>query len=115
METWPSLRLQRATHEPIACEHIETTEEGCFLFTVRSGTGPQRYIVEIWEDVEEWPPRCTCEDAYWRSDVLCKHQIYCLRMMGVPDSHLTELFWEPSQEEMYDLLMWAPDVLSEKQ
>ena len=113
MEAWPSLRLRRATREPIECAHIENTEDGCFLFTVRSSTGQQHYIVEIHEDIEEWPPRCTCEDAYWRPEVLCKHQVYCLTMMGAPEDRLSELFWEPSQKEMYDLLMCAPEVLGE--
>ncbi len=114
MDEWPVLRLRRATRQPIACERIETTEDSCFLFTVRSSTGKQRYIVEIYEDVDGgWPPRCTCEDACWRPEVLCKHQVYCLKMMGAPSDRLTELFWEPSQEEMYDLLMCAPDVLCE--
>ena len=113
MEAWPSLRLRRATREPIKCAHIESTEDGCFLFTVRSSTGQQHYIVEIHEDIEEWPPRCTCEDAYWRPEVLCKHQVYCLKMMGAPEDRLSELFWEPSQEQMYDILMCAPEVLRE--
>ena len=80
---------------------------------MRSSTGQQHYIVEIHEDIEEWPPRCTCEDAYWRPEVLCKHQVYCLKMMGVPEDRLSELFWEPSQKEMYDILMCAPEVLGE--
>ena len=113
MDEWPALRLRRATRQPIACERIETTEDGCFLFTVRSSTGQQHYIVQIYEDIEEWPPRCTCEDAYWRPEVLCKHQVYCLKMMGVPEDRLSELFWEPSQKEMYDILMCAPEVLGE--
>ncbi len=113
MEERPSLRLRRATQEPIACERIETTEDGCFLFTVRSSTGQQRYIVEIYENIESWPPRCTCEDAYWRPEVLCKHQIYCLKMMGTPDDRLKELFWIPSQEEMFDILMCAPDAVGD--
>ena len=113
MDVWPALRLRRATRQPIACERVETTEDRCFLFTVRSSTGQQRYIVEIDEDIESWPPRCTCEDAFWRPEVLCKHQIYCLKMMGTPDDRLKELFWIPSQIEMYDILMCAPEVLSE--
>ena len=113
MDEWPALRLRRATRQPIACERIETTEDGCFLFTVRSSTGQQHYIVQIYEDIDAWPPSCTCEDAYWRPEVLCKHQVYCLRMMNAPEDRLSELFWEPSQEEMYDILMCAPEVLGE--
>ena len=82
-------------------------------FTVRSSTGQQHYIVEIYEDIDAWLPSCTCEDSYWRPDVLCEDQVYCLKMMGVPDDCLKELFWEPSHEEMYDILMCAPEVLRE--
>ncbi len=114
MEEWPALRLRRATNQPIQCVRVETTEDGCFLFTVRGSTGQQAYVVEIHEDVESWPPTCTCEDHYWRPEVLCKHQVHCLLMMGVDDDRLSEWFWEPSQEEMYDILMCAPDAIGDK-
>ncbi len=62
METWPRLRLDRAKEQPV-CERAECTEEGYFLFSVHGGTG-HVYIVEVREDVDNWPPMFTCEDCY---------------------------------------------------
>ena len=109
MENWPAVRLKRAKQQPIKCETFETTQDGAFIFSIL-GTSGERYIVEIHEDIDLWPPRCSCEDNLWRPDVLCKHIVYCLLLMGVDEKLVEERYWEPSQEDMYTILMNAPDV-----
>ena len=104
------MRLARAKTHPITCETSEATQEGTFLFTI-TGTAGDRYIVEVEEDVELWPPRCSCEDNLWRPDVFCKHIVYCLLRMGVEERVLGEWHFEPSQEELYMILMNASDVV----
>ncbi len=111
MEKWPAVRLSRAKEQAITCEGLECSQSGCFIFFMRGSTG-ERYTVEVEEDIDLWPPTCTCEDHIWRPDLLCKHIIYCMRLMGVDEACPEEWCWEPStQEEVYGILMNAPDVV----
>ena len=111
METWPARRVARAKIQPITCERFEASQDGTFVFEVRGATG-EKYDVEIDEHLELWPPRCTCEDNAWRPDLLCKHIVFCLLQMGADERKIREWFWEPeSQEEVYELLMNAPNVV----
>ena len=66
MDNWPRLRIQRS--KELQCEDIVKTEDG-YMFVVEGQTNI--YLVEI--NAAEWPPSCTCEDNYWRPQVLCKH------------------------------------------
>lgn len=45
------------------------------------------------------------------SNHMCKHIVHCLRMMGVTDDALVELFFSPTQYEMYEMLSHAPDII----
>lgn len=89
IEEWPALRLQRAIDQLIECVGVESTDDGNFIFNIRGSTG-QPYLVKIHESVDLWLPYCTCEDNFWRPELLCKHQVYCLRMMGVDEERLLE-------------------------
>ena len=82
----------------ISCERVECTEDGCFVFSVIGSTG-EHYIVEIYEDVDLWPHTGDCEDNTFRP-FLCKHLCYCLRMMGMDESALEDVFYQPDQFEI---------------
>ena len=105
------MRLCRAKEQPIACEELECRQDGSFIFTMRGSVG-DHYTVEINEHIDLWPPTCDCQDQDFRPDLLCKHIVYCLLLMGVDEAFLKEWYWEPSQAEVYDILMNAPDVVS---
>ena len=110
MEIWQKERLQRSKEQPISCTRVDCTEDG-FVFSILGSTG-EGYTVEINEDVALWPPSCSCEDNYWRP-LLCKHQCYCLRMMGLEESALEDVFYEPDQLAIIELLSNAPDVVGD--
>ncbi len=112
MERWQQDRVLRSKEQPISCDRVDTTDDGCFIFSVVGSTG-ESYIVEIYEDVNLWPPSCTCEDNTYRP-FLCKHQCYCLRLMGLDEFALEDVFYEPDQVEMYELLSNAPDVVGDR-
>ena len=110
MESWQKQRVIRSKEQPIYCDRVECTDDGCFVFSVVGSTG-ESYIVEIYEDADLWSQNsCNCEDSTYRP-FLCKHQCYCLRMMGMAESALEDIFYEPDQMEMYELLSNAPDVI----
>ena len=111
MESWQKERLQRSKVQPILCDRVECTEDGCFIFGIIGSTG-EWYTVEIHEDIELWPPSCSCDDNVFRP-FLCKHLCYCLRLMGFDEDALTDVFYEPSQREMYELLSNAPSVVGQ--
>ena len=71
------------------------------------------YLVEFDQDVDMWPPKCNCEDNYWRPEVLCKHIMHLLIKMSVDPVRLEDLDFSPTQEEMYDMLTHAPDIVGE--
>ena len=111
MDAWPAMRLRRAKEQPIACEGLECRHDGSFIFNMR-GSMSDRYTVEIHEHIDLCPPTCDCLDQEFRPDLMCKHIVFCLLKMGVDDALLQELYWEPaSQDEVYDILMNAPDVV----
>ena len=69
------------------------------------------YVIEIHEDSDLWPPRCDCEGNYYRPDLLCKHIVLVLALLGVEDHNLEDCAWEPEQEELYELLGNAPSCV----
>ena len=90
------LRIQRSRH--VQCEEIVESENG-FIFVVQGQT--DIYFVEL--DLAEWNPSCTCEDHYWRPEILCKHMMHVLIELGITEARLTELDFKPSRLEMYQI------------
>ena len=98
MEHWQAVRAKRSRDHDIHCNQLDFTQDS-IVFTVL-GTQSDEYKVEIQESIDSWPPTCTCEDYVWRGpEFLCKHICYCLRLMGVDESALCELCWEPEDEK----------------
>ena len=58
------------------------------------------YIVEINQQADLWPPTCSCEDNAWRPDVLCKHILFVLQLLGVEEEFISDCVWEPEQAEL---------------
>ncbi len=114
MEHWQAVRAQRSKDHDIHCARLHYTDISA-VFTV-IGTQGDAYEVEVAEHLDLWPPTCQCEDYVWRGpDFLCKHILYCLRLMGVEEDALRELLWEPfDQETLLDFLCNAPDVVGER-
>ena len=113
MERWQTVRAQRSKEHDIHCTRLHYTDTSA-VFTV-VGTQGDAYVVEVAEDLDLWPPTCTCEDNCWRPDFLCKHICYCLRLMGVEESALGEFFWEPTdQETLLDYMCNAPSVVGDR-
>ena len=102
------LRMKRAQEQYISVAHVDCTDDS-FIFHVQGVSG--EYMIEIYEDVTLWPPTCDCQDYYWRGDILCKHMILCLVLMGVDAGLLEDSDWEPQQEELYELLGNAPSCV----
>ena len=108
MESWQQLRLARAKSQDIYIARV-LCEDDSFLFLVQGLTDV--YTVTISESIDLWPPRCDCEDNFWRPDVLCKHCLVCLLLMGVEEALLEDMGWEPEQSELYEILSNAPDCV----
>ena len=108
MESWQALRWQRAKEQDLHCVRVEFTDESV-IFLVNGIT--DIYEVEIDQNADLWPPTCTCEDHAWRPDILCKHILLCLKLMGAEDALLSDCDWEPEQHEIYELLYNAPDCV----
>ena len=108
MEGWQGLRMQRAVEQDIVVTRLDIADAS-FIFHVQGVSG--EYMIEFYEDVTLWPPTCDCQDYYWRGDVLCKHIILCLVLMGVDAGLLEDSDWEPQQEELYELLGNAPSCV----
>ena len=106
MDGWQAKRLERANEHDLSVTSVHCAEES-FFFSVQGLT--DEYIVEFNEDVSLWPPTCNCEDNCWRPDVLCKHIILCLLLMGVDGRELMDCGWQPQQDELYEILSNAPD------
>ena len=94
----------------VASENREVSSQQCgllvqslvqmFVWTISS-----RYLVEVDHHADMWPPRCTCEDNYWRPDLLCKHTLVCLKLMGMDESFLSDCCWVPEQHELHKVLV----------
>jgi len=113
MEHWQTLRAKRARDHDIHCTRLDFTDASA-VFTV-IGTQGDSYEVEVEENLDLWPPICTCEDYAWRPDFLCKHICHCFRLMGVDYDALSELFWEPTdQETLLEYLCNAPSVVGDR-
>ncbi len=115
MEHWQAIRAKRSRDHDIQCTHLSFSDYSLLFCMI--GTQMDEYQVEVSENIDLWPPTCTCEDYIWRGgDFLCKHICYCLRLMGVEESALGELFWEPlDQETLLEYLCNAPSVVSDRQ
>ena len=100
--------MRRAIEQDIVVTRLDIADDS-FIFHVQGVSG--EYIIEIYEDVTLWPPTCDCQDYYWRGDVLCKHIILCIVLMGVDAGLLEDSDWEPQQEELYELLGNAPSCV----
>ena len=106
MDGWQAKRLERANEHDLSVTSVYCAEDS-FFFSVQGLT--DEYLVEFNEDVSLWPPTCNCEDNYWRPDLLCKHIVLCLALMGVHARNLEDPCWEPQQDELYEILSKAPD------
>ena len=82
--------MKRAQEQDISVTHVDMTDDS-FIFHVQGVSG--EYMIEIYEDVTLWPPTCDCQDYYWRGDILCKHIILCLVLMGVDAGLLEDSDW----------------------
>ena len=100
--------MKRALEQGIQVQRVDMTDDS-FIFHVQGVSG--EYMIEFYEDVTLWPPTCDCQDYYWRGDILCKHIILCLVLMGVDAGLLEDSDWEPQQEELYELLGNAPSCV----
>ena len=92
MESWHKMRLSRvsrAKEQDIYVKSVECVDDS-FIFTVHGVS--DEYIVQIEENAEMWPPQCNCEDCYWRPDILCKHILLCLALMGVDANDLEDCY-----------------------
>lgn len=81
---------------------------GSFIFVVQGISDD--YQVQIYRQIELWPPICTCEDHYWRGS-LCKHIMLCLKLMGVDDQDLGDTTWGPEQGELIQYLCNAHECV----
>ncbi len=108
MEKWQNTRLCRAKKQDIYIYHVHSQEDS-FIFVAQGLS--DLYTVDVCQDIEMWPPRCDCEDNYWRPDLLCKYIILCLRLMGVEEELLEDCCWEPEQRELYESLCNAPECV----
>ena len=108
MDAWQTLRLQRAKEHDIFVTRVDCTDDS-FICSVQGLS--DEYEVEICQDAELWPPNCTCEDHFWRPDLLCKHILLCFKLMGVEDDLLSDCYWEPDQRDLYEYLCNAPDCV----
>ncbi len=109
MDAWQKLRLERAKCQEIYVTSIDCTDDS-LIFTVQGVSDD--YMIEVNQDVELWPPRCDCDDNYFRPDILCKHTLLCLALMGVDGQCLEDCCWEgPTQYELYEYLSNAPDCV----
>ena len=102
MEAWQKLRIVRSKEQDIFVTHVECAEDS-LIFCVQGLS--DEYLVEIDHDADMWPPRCTCEDNYWRPDLLCKHTLACLKLMGMDESFLSDCVWVPEQQELHKVLV----------
>ena len=105
---WQKLRLRRLHEQDIVVTSLDCVDNS-FFFHVQGLSGD--YMLEIDEDASLWPPRCDCEDKYWRPEICCKHIILCLAIMGVAEHHLEDCYWQPQQDELYDILSKAHDCV----
>ena len=99
---WQKLRLDRAKEQDIFVTHVECAEDS-LIFCVQGLS--DEYLVEVDHDADMWPPRCTCEDNYWRPDLLCKHTLACLKLMGMDETCLGDCCWLPEQHELHKVLV----------
>ena len=90
MDEWQALRLKRANEHDIGVTRVDCMDDA-FCFSVQGLSDD--YIVEIHEDVAYWPPTCNCEDNCWRPEILCKHIILCLSLMGADERDLIDCSW----------------------
>ena len=102
MEAWQLLRLDRAKKQDIFVIQVECPED-YLIFCVQGQT--DEYFVEIDHHADMWPPRCSCEDNYWRPDLLCKHTLACLKLMGMDETCLGDCCWLPEQHELHKVLV----------
>ena len=97
MATWQTLRLDRARQQELVVTHVECADTS-LIFCVQGVS--DEYLVEVEQDADMWPPRCSCEDNYWRP-VLCKHVLLCLKLMGFCNTDLEGYGWEgPEQQSL---------------
>ncbi len=115
MEHWQAVRAKRSRDHDIHCTELDFTDDS-IVFTIL-GTQSDEYKVEVAENIDLWPPTCTCEDYMWRGgDFMCKHICFVLRLCGVPEDALGELYWEPEdQETLLEYLVNAPSVVCDRQ
>ena len=107
MDEWQAIRLKRAKEQDLQCANFTFTDDSAIFWIV--GLTDQ-YEIEINQDVDLWPPKCTCEDNAWRPDVLCKHILFVLGELGALDDDLANSFWMPPQMELYELLSNIPNI-----
>ena len=102
-------RVIRSLRENITCRGFDSLDHGTFVFAVTGQTG-ETYEVLIDESVELWPPACSCLDSVHRP-FLCKHVCFCLNKLGAREDLLADWLWTPDQEDLYDWLSNAPEIV----
>ena len=102
MEAWQLLRLDRVKKQDMFVTHVDCAED-TLIFCVHGLT--DEYLVEVDHHADMWPPRCSCDDNYWRPDLLCKHTLACLKLMGMDERFLGDRCWVPEQHELNKVLV----------
>ena len=108
MKGWQGVRLKRAIEQGLLVKHVECSDDS-FLFIVQGLSDD--YIVEINQHAALWPPTCNCEDNDWRPNILCKHIMLALALMGVEEQKLEDCCWEPEENELRGYLFHAPECV----
>ena len=80
MDGWQGVRMRRAIEQDIVVTRLDIAVDS-FIFHVQGVSG--EYMIEIYENATLWPPACDCQNYYWRGDIICKHMLLCLVLMGV--------------------------------
>ena len=71
------------------------------------------YTVRICQWADQWEDEwaCTCEDSIHRGpDLRCKHITYILLKLEVSARDVANVFFEPTQEELNEMLFRALDA-----
>ena len=81
------------------------------IFLVR-GVGDE-YLVTLHQNADLFfAIECTCEDSSFRSaELRCKHICHVLLALGADKEDVSDPDYEPSQNELNELLMYAPMIV----
>jgi len=112
MRLWQAARCDRALDQDIAVIGLDYTDDEV-IFRVR-GISDEYHVVinqnaDLFSSLE-----CACEDSVFRgSEVRCKHLCYVLLALGAEEQDVSDPDYEPTQDELTELLMYAPMIVHE--